>query len=81
MKFWNIAPYCSVVAAIVFPWVLPCPSVSSHPRNDGSSDVVGFGALSSVQALSNPSSNEARLRSSAKGSMLFSLLVSALPVC
>jgi len=77
----NVAPPCSAVAAIVFRRVLPASSVSSDPIDDGGSDVVGLGALSSPNALSSPCSSDERSRFSAKGSMSFSLLVSVLSVC
>jgi len=77
----DVAPTCSAVAAIVFRRVLPGSSVSSDPIGDGASGVVGLGALSSVKALSSPSSSDDRSRFSARGSMSFSLLVSVLSVC
>jgi len=78
----DVAPSCSVVAAIVFRRVLPgSSSVSSNPIGDGGSGVVGLGALSSVKALSSPSSSDDRSKFSAKGSMSFSFLVSVLSVC
>jgi len=77
----DVAPPCSVVAAIVFCLVLPCSSVSSDPLGDGGSGVVGLAPLSSVNALSSPSSSDERSRFSARGSMSFSLLVSLLSVC
>jgi len=77
----EVAPPCSVVAAIVFRRVLPCSSVASDPLGDGGSGVVGLGALSSVNALSSPSPSNARSRFSARGSMSFSLLVSVLSPC
>ena len=61
--------------------VLPASSVSSDSIGDGGSGVVGLGALSSVKALSSPSSSEDRSRFSARGSMSVSLLVSVLSVC
>jgi len=64
----------------MFRRVLPCSSVSSDPIGDGGSGVVGLGALSSVKALSSPSSNDERSRFSARGSMTFSLLVSVFSV-
>jgi len=73
----DVAPPCSVVAAIVFRRVLPCSSVFSDPLGDGGSGVVGLAALSSVKALSSPSSSDERSGFSARGSMSFSLLVSA----
>jgi len=75
------APPCSAVAAIVFRSVIPGSSVSSDSIGDGGSSVVGLGALSSVKALSSPSSSQDRSRFSARGSMSFSLLVSVLSVC
>jgi len=77
----NVAPPCSAVAAIVFGRVLPGYSVSSDPIGHGGSGVVGLGALSSVKALSSPSPSDDRSRFSARGSMLFSLLVSVVSVC
>jgi len=71
----EVAPSCSVVAAIIFHRVLPFFSISSDPI------VVGIGALSSVKALSNPSPSDERSRFSARVSMSFSLLVSVLSVC
>jgi len=79
--FEDVAPPCSAVAVIVFRRVLPGSSVSSDPIGDGGSGVVGLGALSSVKALSSPSSTEVRSRFSARGSISFSLLVSVLSVC
>jgi len=77
----DVAPPCSAVAAIVFRPVLPGSSVSSDPIGDGGSGVVGLGALSSVKALSSPSPSDERSRFPARGSMLFSLLVSVLSLC
>ena len=78
----DVAPPCSVVAAIVFRRVLPGSSVSSDPIGDGGSDVVGLSALSSVKALSSsPSPSDERSRFSARGSRSFSLLVSVLSLC
>ena len=77
----DVAPLCSVVAAIVFRRVLPGSSVSSDPIGDGGSGVVGLGALSSVKALTSPSPSDERSRVSARGAMSFSLLVSVLSVC
>jgi len=77
----DVDPPCSAVAAIVFRRVLPCSYVSFDPIGDGSSGVVGLGALSSVKALSSPSPSDERSRFSARGSMSFSLLVSILSVC
>jgi len=77
----NVAPPCSAVAAIVFHRVLPYSSVSSDPIGNGGSGVIGLGALSSVKALSRPSPGDKRSRFSARGEMLFSLLVSVLSVC
>jgi len=77
----DVAPPCSAVAAIVFRRVLPASSVSSDPIGDGGSGVVGLGALSSVKALSSPSPSDERSRFSARGSMSFSVVVSALSVC
>jgi len=54
----DVAPACSVVAAIVFRLVLPCSSVSSDPIGDGGTGVVGLGALSSLKALSRPSPSD-----------------------
>ena len=65
----------------MFRRVLPGSSVSSDPIGDGGSGVIGLGALSSVKALSSPSPRHERWRFSARGSMLFSLLVSVLSVC
>ena len=59
----------------------PCSSVSSDPIGDCASGVVGLGTLSSVKALSSPSPSDARSRISTRGSMSFSLFVSALSVC
>ena len=73
----DVAPPCSAVAAVVFSRVLPGSSVSSDSIGDGGSGVVGLAALSSVKALSSPSSSDERSRFSARGSMSFSLLVSA----
>jgi len=75
------APPCPAVAPIMFRRVLPCSSVSSHPRGDGGSGVVGLGALPSVKALASPSPSDERSRFSARGLMLFALLVSVLNVC
>ena len=77
----EVAPSCSAVAAIVFRRVLPCSSVSPDPIGDGGSGVVGLRALSSVKALSSPSSSDEKSRFSARGSMSFSLLISVLSVC
>jgi len=77
----EVAPPCSAVATILFPRVLPSSSDSYDPLGDGSSGVVGLGALSSVKALSSPSPSDERSRFSASGSMSFSLLVSVLSVC
>jgi len=77
----DVAPLCSVVAAIVFRRVHPGSSVSSDPIGDGGSGVVGLGALSSVKALSSPAPSDERSRFSARGSMSFSLLVYVLSVC
>jgi len=68
----DAAPPCSAVAAIVFSLVLPCASVSSDPLGDADSGVVGLAALSSVNALSSPSSCDERSRLSARGRMSFS---------
>ena len=76
----DLVPPCSAVAAIVFRRVLPGSSLSSDPIGDGGSGIVGLGALSSVKALSSPSSSKDRSRFSARGSMSFSLLVSVLSV-
>ena len=62
-----VVPPCSAVAAIVFLHLLPCSSVSSDPLGDDSSGVVGHAALSSVKALSSPSSSDERSRFSAAG--------------
>ena len=70
----EVAPPCSVVAAIVFRPVLPCSSVSSDPIGDGGSGVVGLGALSSINALSSPSPSDERSRFSARVSMSFSVV-------
>ena len=75
------APPCSAIAAIVFPRVLPCFSVASDPIGDAGSSLLGLGALTSVKALTSPSSNDERSRFSAGGSMSFSLLVSDFSVC
>jgi len=72
----GVAPSYAVVVAIVFRRVLPRSSVSSDPFGDGSSDVIGLGALSSVKALSSPSPSDERSRFSATRSKLFSLMVS-----
>ena len=77
----EVVPPCSAIAAIMFGCVLPCSCVSSDPIGDGGSGVVGLGALSSVKALSRPSPNDERSRFSARGLMLFLLLVSHLSVC
>jgi len=77
----DLVPPCSAVAAIVFRRVLPGSSVSSDPIGDGGSGVLGLGALSSVKALSSPSSSDDRSRFSTRGSMSFSLVVSVLSVC
>ena len=77
----DLAPPCSAVAAIIFRRGLPGSSVSSDPIGDGGSGVVVLGALSLVKALSSPSASYERSRFSARGSMLFSLLVSVLSVC
>jgi len=77
----DVAAPCSVVAAIVFCRVLPGSSFSSDPIGDGGSGVVGLVALCSVKALSSPSPSDARSRISTRGSMSFSLFVSALSVC
>jgi len=77
----DVAPPCSAVAAIVFRLVFPCSSVSSDSLGDGGSGVVGLAALSSVKALSSPSSSNETSRFSPRGSMSFSLLVSFLSVC
>ena len=77
----DLAPPCSVVAAIVFRRVLPCSSLSSDPLGDGGSGVVGLAALFSVKALSSRSFSAERSGFSATGSMLFSLLDSVLSVC
>jgi len=77
----DVAPHCSAVAGIVFGRVLPTSSVSFDPIGDGGSGVVGLGALSSVKALSSPSPSDERLSFFTRGSMSFSLLVSALSVC
>ena len=77
----DVAPPCSPVVAIVFRRVLPGSAVSSDPIGDGGSGVVGLGALTSVKALSSPSPSDERSRFYARGSMLFSLLVSVLSVC
>jgi len=77
----DVAPPCSAVVTIVCGRVLPCSSVSSDPLGDGGSGVVGLGAVSSIKALSSPSSSDERSRFSARGSMSFSLLVSVLSVC
>ena len=61
--------------------VLPRSSISSDPIGDGGSGEVGLGALSSVKTLSSPSASDERSRFSARGSMLFSLLVSVFSVC
>jgi len=63
----DIAPPCSVVAAIMFGRVLPGSSVSSEQIGDGGSGVVGLGALSSVKAISSPSRSDERSRFSARG--------------
>jgi len=69
----DVTSPCYVVAAIVFHRVFPSSSVSSDPAGDGGSGVVGLGALSSVKALSNPSSRDERWRFSGKWSMFPSL--------
>jgi len=77
----DVAPPCSIVAAIVFRCVLPCSSVTSDPLGDAGSGIVGLGVLSSVKSLSNPSSSDEKSRFSGRVSMLFSLLVSVLYLC
>jgi len=72
----DVASGCFAIAAIVFGCLLPCPSFSSDPLRDGAPGVVGLGALSSVTALSNSSPSDERSRFSARGSILFALLVS-----
>jgi len=76
----DVAPPCAALAAIVFRHVLPCSSVSWDPIGDSGSGVVGLGARSSIKALSSPCPSDERLRFSAKGSILFSSLVSVLSV-
>ena len=77
----DLSPPCPTVAAILFPRVLPCPSISSDSLGNSGSGVGGLGALSSVKALSNPSPSDERSRFSARGSMSFSLVVYVLSVC
>jgi len=77
----DVAPPCSAVAAIVFPRVLPCSSVSSNPSGDAGSGVVGVGALSSIKAFARASPRDERSRFSARGSMSFSLLFSVFCFC
>jgi len=67
----EVAPLCSAGAAIVFRRVLRCSSVCSDPLDDGGSGGVVLGTLSSVKALSSPSSSDERSRFSARGSMSF----------
>ena len=63
----DVAPPRPAVAAMVFRLVLPGSSVSSDPIGDGSSGVVGLGALSSVKALSSPSVSDERSVSPLEG--------------
>ena len=77
----DVAPSCSAVAPIVFRRVLRCSCVSSDPLDEGVSGVIGLGAVSSVKTLSSPSPSDERSRFSAKGLIMFSLLVSVLAVC
>jgi len=79
--FKNVTCPCCVVATIVFRRVLPRPSVSSHQAGDGGSSVVGLGALSPVNALSDRSSSVERSSFCPEGLILSSLLVSVLSVC
>jgi len=78
--FDAVTPPSYVAASMVFRHVLPCSSIASDPPGDGGSGVVGLGALSSVKAVPNPSYSDERSRFSARGWMLFSLLVSVLSI-
>jgi len=77
----DVASPRSGVATILLRHVLPGSLVSSEPLGDGGSDVRELGALASVKKLSNRSPSDETSRFSARGSMSFSLLVSALSVC
>jgi len=76
----DVAPSCAVVVEFVFPRPLPRSSVSSDPRGDGGSGVIGLGPISSVKALASPSPDDERVGFSNRGSMLFSSLGSVLSV-
>jgi len=76
----NTSP-CCVVPASVFRHILPCSTGSSDPASDSGPSAVGLGAPSSVMAFSNLSSSDEWSWFSAKGLILFSLLVSVLSVC
>ena len=78
--FEAVVTPCSAVAAIVFRLVFPRSSVPSNLVSDSGSSMVGFSTLSCVKALSRPSPSAERPRFSARGSVLFSSLVSVFSV-